>query len=279
MSLSTGNAHHVQTPGHQVSGQLEFFDMTVASNGVATVVFERPPVNAVSLQVYEDIGNLADAIEESADIKAVVLTAPPDARAWCGGADLNDFVGITAERRQERYAYINARLPRFYHLTRPVIAAINAHAVGIGTVLAGTCDMRVVAAEATFSCPEIDYGLIAGGAGLFSWLKMPEGKVREILFTGRRFTPVELESTGFFNYIVPRDEVVARALEVADLIATKSLPVIQARKTCSNALEGKTWMDAYLDAQKVSKGLVEHDDARAGVQAFLRRPGQSDLGG
>jgi enoyl-CoA hydratase/carnithine racemase len=254
------------------------FEIDVADDGVATVVFSRPPVNAVSLSVYEDIGRLVDAIEQNAAIRVVVLTAPETSRAWCGGADLNDFVGMDTERRKERYQFINAQMPRFYRMDRPVIAAINGAAVGVGMVWAGLFDMRVAAEDARFAMPEIDFGLVGGGAGLMSMLKMPEGKVREILFTGRKYTARELESTGFFNYIVPRAEVMPKSLEIARLIAAKSLPSIRARKLASVALEGRTWMEAYLDAQALSAELVAGRDSGEGVRAFFehRRPTYTD---
>lgn len=258
-----------RNPSGPLSARAGSLTMSVSPGGVATVVFDRPPVNAVSLQVYEDIGKLTDVIRKSEDIRVVVLTAPDEARAWCGGADVKDFVGMDSRKRKERYEVINEHLTGFYHLSRPVIAAINSHAIGIGMVLAGLCDMRVTSEDAFFSCPEIDYGLIAGGAGLFSWLKMPEAKVREILFTGRRFSAAELEPTGFFNYVVPRDDVFAKTWSIAELIAEKSLPVIEERKARSNALEGMTWMEAYLDAQRASGRLVELRDAQEGVRAFL----------
>src|SRR5690606_26319757 len=163
-----------------------------ADNGVAEVVFSRPPVNSVSLSVYENIGELADFIADDKRIRVVILTAPDDARAWCGGADLNDFVGMDTAKRKERYQFINEQVPKFYHLDRPVIAAINSHAIGIGMVWAGLCDMRVAAENAMFAVPEINYGLVGGGAGLFSMLKMPEAKVREMLFTGRKYSAREL---------------------------------------------------------------------------------------
>jgi enoyl-CoA hydratase/carnithine racemase len=100
-------------------------------------------------------------------------------------------------------------------------------------------------------------------------LKMPEGKVRELLFTGRKFTARELEPTGFFNYVVPRAAVVPKAMEIARQIAKKSLPSIVARKRASVALEGRTWMEAYLDAQALSAELVAKADSGEGVQAFL----------
>jgi enoyl-CoA hydratase/carnithine racemase len=245
------------------------FQLDVADDGVAAVLFSRPPVNAISLSVYEDIGRLVELIENEPRVRAVVLAAPENARAWCGGADLNDFVGMDSARRRERYGFINAQVPRFARLDRPVIAAINGAAIGIGMVLAGLCDMRIAAEDALFACPEIDFGLVGGGAGLFGMLKMPEAKVREMLFTGRRFTAGELAPTGFFNYVVARDAVTATAMDLARAIAKKSLPAIRARKRASVGLEGLTWMEAYIEAQALSAELVANADSGEGVNAFL----------
>jgi enoyl-CoA hydratase/carnithine racemase len=254
-----------------VEPQIGPFEVSVDDDGIASVVFSRPPANAFSIDVYEALGRLSDAIAASDDVRVVVLSAPPDARAWCGGADLNDFVGITPEGRKERYDLINRTLPRLYELDRPVIAAINASAIGIGVILAASCDMRVTCDAAFFACPEIDYGLVAGGAGLFAWLKMPEGRVREMVYTGRRFSAAELSDTGFFNYIVSRHEVLPKAMEIARLIAHKSLPAIKARKATSNALEGLSWYDAYLLSQRASASLTAGEDGQEGIRAFLER--------
>jgi enoyl-CoA hydratase/carnithine racemase len=245
------------------------FQVTVNERGVGSVVFDRPPVNALSIDVYEALLQLVEAVSQSTEIRVLVVSAPSDARAWCGGADLKDFAGITVEDRKRRYAVINRALPALYHLDRPVIAAINGHAIGVGVILAAVCDLRVAADSAAFACPEIDYGLVAGGGGLFSWLKMPEARVREMLYTGRRFSAEELRDTGFFNYIVPRDEVVVRAGELAELIARKSLPAVQARKRVSTASEGLVWTDAYLLAQDATAALTSGRDGDEGVHAFL----------
>ena len=249
--------------------QIGDFSLDIGSDGVALVTFSRPPVNAVSLSVYQDIGALVDRIEGDDSIRVAVLTAPDNARAWCGGADLNDFVGIDPEGRKQRYAFINAQLPRFYRMDRPVIAAVNGAAIGIGMLLSALCDMRVAAEDAKFACPEIDYGLVAGGAAIFAMLKMPEAKIREMLFTGARFTARELEPTGFFNYVLPRAEVLPKALALARQIAAKSLPAIRARKMASVNLEGRSWMEAYLDAQAQSGLLTAGEDGAEGVNAFL----------
>ncbi|MES2492610.1 MAG: enoyl-CoA hydratase/isomerase family protein [Pseudomonadota bacterium] len=249
--------------------QIGSFDIDVRDDGVALVTFSRPPVNSVSLSVYEDIGRMTAQLQADESVRVMVLTAPETSRAWCGGADLNDFVGMDTARRKERYRFINEQLPGFYRMSLPTIAAVNGHAIGIGMIWAGLCDMRVAWEDAKFACPEIDYGLVCGGAGLFSMLKIPEGKMREILFTGRKFTARELEPTGFLNYVLPREEVLPKALEVAGQIARKSQLSVRARKIAQVELEGRTWMEAYLDAQALSAQLVASADSGEGVAAFL----------
>lgn len=232
------------------------FTLSVEPDGVGLVLFSRPPVNAVSLSVYEEIRALVDRVESGTDVRALVLCAPESSRAWCGGADLNDFKGMDVEGRNARYAFINASLPRLWRMDRPVVAAINGAAIGVGMILAALCDMRVAAEDAPFACPEIDFELVAGGAGLFALLNMPEAKVREMLFTGARFTARQLEPTGFFNYVLPRDEVLPRAIALARQMAGKSLPAIRARKLASTSMERLGWEEAYLRAQALTAELM-----------------------
>ena len=188
-----------------------------------------------------------------------------------GGADLHDFKGMTEARRKERYGYINAQLPRFHDIDRPVIAAIRGATIGIGVMLAALCDLRVASEDARFACPEVDYGLIAGSAGLLATLGMPQAKLREIYYTGRAFTARELEPTGFFNYVLPRAAVLPMALDLAGAIAAKRLPVLRQRKRASLALEGSGWIDSYLEAQAMSASLVENPENEAAVRAALDR--------
>ncbi len=245
------------------------FAVTVDGEGVATVVFDRPPVNSVSMAVYEALPALRERIEADDSIRVVVLAAPEGARAWCGGADLNDFVGMNPQRRKERYARINELLPHLNELERPTIATINAHTVGIGVVLAALCDLRVAADSATFSCKEIEYGLVPGEGGLLASLQMPQGMVREMLFTARRFSAAEMRQAGYLNAVVPRAEVLAKARELALMMAAKSLPSLKATKRTQVAIEGMDWPEAYLLAQEASTQLNAGPDAAEGVAAFL----------
>ncbi|WP_375250939.1 enoyl-CoA hydratase/isomerase family protein [Sphingomonas sp.] len=255
------------TPSEET--QLGCFKIAVRDDGVTLVTFSRPPVNAVSLSVYEDIGRLAAYVEAHDRVRVLVITAPEGSKAWCGGADLHEFKGMTAQRRRERYGFINEQLPRFHRIERPMVAAINGATVGVGVMLAGMCDMRIASEQARFACPEVDYGLVGGSAGLFAMLKMPEAKVREMLYTGRSFSARELEPTGFFNYVVPPAAVLPLALDLASVIARKSMATLRARKRQSLSLEGPDWMQAYLEAQEASSSLVEEPSSEANIRRAL----------
>ena len=256
-----------------MSAQHDFgaFSLDVRDDGIAVATFSRPPVNAVSLAVYEEIGRFADHVAGDDSIRVIVITAPEGARAWCGGADLHEFKGMTADKRKERYRFINEQLPRFHGIDRPMIAAIRGATIGVGVMLAGMCDLRVASEDSRFACPEVDYGLVGGSAGLFATLRMPEAKVREMLYTGRTFTAKELEATGFFNYVVPTAAVLPIAMDLASQIARKNMPTLRARKLASLTWEGPDWINAYLEAQEISSALVESPESGAAVLAALER--------
>lgn len=239
------------------------------SEGIGHIVFDRPPVNAFALNTYAALGEIIDFVEKRDDIKVVVLSGSPSIRSWCGGADLNDFVGLDREGRHKRYAFINETIPRFAALNRPVIAAITGHTIGIGVMLAACCDLRIASDTALFSTPEIDYGLIAGSSRLLSQLGLPEARIREMAYTGNRYTATEMKDFGFLNDVVAGDTVVSVSLELASTIASKSLPALIARKQAFVQLEGLSWLDGYLLSQGLSGTLVELDDSRDGVLAFF----------
>ena len=249
--------------------QIGHFSLSVLDCGVAVVTFSRPPVNAFSLAVYEDLGRLSDRVASDDAIAALVMAAPDDARAWCGGADLADFKDITKREREDRYAFINEQLPRFHTLDRPTIAAIAGPAIGLGMVLASLFDFRVAAEDASLALPEVDFGLLSGCAGRFVALRLPEPKLREMLYTGRKYTAREIEPTGFFNYVVPRADVLPRALALAKEVAAKDSTIMRMRKRDSLALEGNAWFEAYLKAQQGSASMVENEASRAGVASAL----------
>ena len=250
---------------------LQFFKVETDAQGITVVSFDRPPVNAVSTETFLEIGQLADAIAASETTKVVVLACSPRSRTWCGGVDLNDMAPLDREGRMKRYAKIRDTLPRFYRMDRPVIAAIDGPAVGVGFILASLCDMRVAAADTFFAFPEINRSFVAAGGGTQLRLGFPAAKLREMIYTGSRYITEELRDTGFFNYIVPREQVMAKAMQIAEVIAKKSLPALKANKLCNNDAEYMTWEESFDAGQEYSFKLAETHDVKEGIKSFLEK--------
>ena len=246
----------------------QFFRLEEA-DGIGVATFERLPVNAFSYDAYRELGALMREVEASETIKVLILTGAPRARAWVGGADLQDLLACDPVTRKERYALINEMLPRLYHLDRPVIAAINGPAVGVGTSVASYCDIRVASRKAFFAKPEIDRGVVASGGIQLMRVGLPAGFVREMIYTGRRVPAEEMQARGFIDHVVEPEEVMNKAMEIARLIATKSLPSLKANKICNNAVEGLPWLEAYQLTQEYSARLTGGMDAKEGIRAFL----------
>jgi len=239
------------------------------SAGVATVTIDRPPVNAFAADTYLQLTDVLASLAAADDVKVVVLSAADGARAWCGGADVNDFVGMNGDRRRDRYTIVNDAMRLLQSFPRPTIAALSAPAVGIGVLLAAACDLRIASASATFACPEIDYGLVAGSAKLLSDLGVPESLVREMGFTGRRVSAQRMMAAGFLNDLVEPAALGGTVARLAQTIAGKSLPALIARKQAYVEHEGMGWFDAYRLAQGLSATLVESADSQEGVSAFI----------
>lgn len=248
----------------------EFFRIEEA-DGIAVMTLDRPPVNAFSYDVYRELAQLSRQVQQSDTIRVLIFTAAERSRAWVGGADLQELMACDPETRRERYVLINECLPLFYHLDRPVIAAINGPAVGVGTSVAAMCDIRVASRKAFFAKPEIDRGVVGGGGTQFLRLGVPAGLVREMLYTGRRVSADEMKAAGFVDHVVEPEQVMDKATEIARLIASKSLPALKANKICNNAVEGLPWEDAYKLTQEFSARLTGGEDGKEGIRAFLER--------
>jgi enoyl-CoA hydratase len=248
-----------------------FFTVEVGGDGVALVTMDRPPVNAITLDVYREFIRFADRVQASDDMRVIVLAARPENRTWCGGAEVREFVDLDYAGRIARFELLAEATGRIYQIDRPVIAAISGNVAGAGLTLAALSDIRIGAEGSVVVMPEIDRGLL-GNPGLFRRLGMPEGVIREMLFTGRRFAAEDLRHSGLFNYLLPRAQVLPKALEIARLMAGKSLAALKAYKAAMNRSEAALrWQDTSKMTWEVSGRLTESAEAQQGVRAFLAR--------
>src|SRR5262245_9670774 len=172
---------------------LELHRLDIA-DGIATITFDRPPVNAQNRHSREELIRIVDALSDRDDVRVAILTGAGD--IFSAGADIKERVDMAREPGD----YIrHNRLTREYFFAvkdcaKPVIAAVNGPALGAGFALMLSCDIMLASDNAYFSMPEIDVGL-AGGAR-FLMEHFGRSRARTIYFTGRRIPAAELHRLG-----------------------------------------------------------------------------------
>jgi enoyl-CoA hydratase/carnithine racemase len=241
------------------------------ADGVATITLDRPEVrNAFGAGMGDELSHAYRAADADDAVRAVVLTGTPP--AFCAGADLGAG-GDTFRKRDEGDFSAAALQTRAWDVRKPVIAAVNGHAIGIGFTITLQCDIRIFAADAKYGIVQARRGVMGDG---YSHWTLPRiagaSAAAEILLTGRTFDGHEAKDLGVCSRVLPNDEVLPAALDLARDIAVHTAPLSVA---ASKDLLWRTW---DLDAEGVERletahhhVLMAHPDAREGVVAFLER--------
>jgi len=248
--------------------ETQFLHVEVADH-VATVTLDRPPVNAQNTAVRLEIAALFDSFNDRDDVRVAILTAA--GRVFCAGADIkerdvieSEIGGFWQHSRRVREAGNSIR-----ECAKPVIAAVNGAALGAGVSLAASCDIIVASEEAVFGMPEIDVGLAGGAALINSMFGKSIG--REMFFTGKRLPAAELYRLGVISACVPADQLMPKAREIAEEIASKSPIGMRYAKMSYNTIETMPPRDGYRFEQNMTHALSRTEDAKEAQRAFVEK--------
>jgi enoyl-CoA hydratase len=207
---------------------------TVHANGVAEVVMEHPPVNALTVAGWFALADTVTRLGEDAAVRAVVLRA--EGRGFNAGVDIKEMQrteGFTALLGANRGCF--AAFAAIYECKVPVIAAVHGYCLGGGIGLVGNSDVIIASDDATFGLPEVDRGAL-GAATHLSRL-VPQHKMRAMVYTSATATAAELAAFGSVLRVVGRDELREAALALAAEIAAKDPVVIRAAKESLNGID------------------------------------------
>jgi enoyl-CoA hydratase len=234
---------------------------------IAVVTIDRPPVNALTGELYVALADTFLALGEEPDLRCVVLTGAGD-RAFIAGADIHNLVEAKAtlairQREAARAFEAIRRCPL------PVVGAINGAALGAGLVIASATDMMVAAEGATFGLPEIDVGVL-GGARFLEELVPPQ-RLRRMTLTGYRMPAAELLALGGLEAVVPRDDVLDAALDLARAVSRKSPIGVRYAKEAIDLLRGTDPERGYRIEQLFTEILVSHPDSTEAATAWLEK--------
>jgi len=205
----------------------------VAEDGVAEVVVDYPPVNALPVAGWFELARTVRGLGEDENVRVVVLAA--------AGRGFNAGVDIKEIQREGQPALIGANRGCFeafaavYECAVPVVAAVNGFCMGGGIGLIGNSDVIVAASDATFGLPEVDRGAL-GAATHLSRL-VPQHKARAMMYTSATATAAELHAFGSVYEVVELERLREAALAVARQIAAKNPTVIRAAKESLNGID------------------------------------------
>jgi enoyl-CoA hydratase/carnithine racemase len=247
---------------------MEFVDLSL-DGAVALVRLDRPPVNALSNQMADELNQAFEECRDSS-IRSVVVTGQPH---FAAGADIKGFKETFDSGSRERTAWALAgAIGVLESLAKPTIAAIHGYALGGGCELSLGCDFRYMASDAKIGQPEILLGIIPGAGGTQRLQRLIGfQRAKELVLTGRQVGAEEALDIGYADKVAPPDEVLDLALADAADWATKPTVALGAAKRALTRGRGRPIGEAMRIEQEAFQEAFASDDAVEGVNAFVEK--------
>lgn len=204
------------------------------TNGIAEVVIDKPPVNALGVNDVWEIDRVFKELSADDSVVAIILTAV--GKGFNGGADIKEMQSTGGfEFALGSGAACYAAFDSVYRAPVPVIAAVNGYCMGLGVGLVGSSDIVVASTTARFALPEVDQGALGCASHLAKLV--PPMRLRQMTFTCEPVTAQELAAWGSIYRLVEPDELMDAARELAAKLATKLPRVLRAAKHALNAID------------------------------------------
>jgi enoyl-CoA hydratase len=241
-------------------------------DGILVVTIDRPKVlNALNAETVEEIGRVFAAAREDAAVKAVIVTGGGE-KAFVAGADINELAQkdpISGKETSERGQEILGRIEKF---PKVVIAAINGFALGGGCELALACHIRIASEKAQIGLPEVTLGIIPGYGGTQRMARLlGKGKALELILTGDRVSAADAERIGLVNRVVPPEQLMSAAEEMARKIASRGPVAVRSAIEAVNAGLEMAFDDGQFLEATLFGLLCATDDTKEGLRAFIEK--------
>jgi enoyl-CoA hydratase len=241
---------------------------------VLIVTMNRPAArNALSAQMMALMRAAWDQTDNDPDVRVCVLTGAGG--AFCAGADLK---AMTRAHPGEQFAAgdmdlsVIEPLLKGRRLTKPLIAAVEGPAIAGGTEILQATDIRVAGESARFGISEARWGLFPlGGSAVRLPRQIPYTVAADLLLTGRHISATEAREIGLIGQVVPDGQALARALEIADMIAANGPVAVRAILATIRATEGMAENEAFAIEARIGMAVFESEDAKEGPRAFAEK--------
>ncbi len=251
-----------------IEGRVE----VLTHGAVALIRMNRPDKrNALDAEQVDALEQAIRWLAQADGIRAAVLTGAGD--AFCAGGDIGTFQALSNDTSWDFTRRGHDMLRSLETGRKPVVAAVSGYCLAGGLEVALACDFIVVGASARLGMSEMDLGLIPGWGGTVRiGMAMPVRIARQLVLTCERLTAQRAQSLGLVNEVLPDDQVLARAIELAAHIARQPPLAVQAAKAVLNATDGGTAKDTTLGLEaSLAGGLFNTSAVKERVKQWVAR--------
>ena len=244
----------------------------VVEDRLAVVTIDHRPVNALNRQTMEELSRAIDSLAQDPVVKVIIITGGGSV-AFVAGADIKEVSELkSSQEAREVSALGQAVFLKLEGLHKPVIAAINGVCLGGGLELAMACHLRVSGDRVRFGQPEINLGIMPGWGGTQRLPRLiGKAKAIEWILTGDIVSAQEAHRLGLVNNVVPQDQVLKAAKDLARKLASKGVVALtQSLRAIEEGLTGS--LEAGLAKEANAFGMVaESEDGKEGIRAFFEK--------
>jgi len=252
----------------------EFVRLEV-EDGVGTLRVDRPKMNALDIQVQEEIRAAAHEATARDDVRAVVVYGGE--KVFAAGADVKEMAGMSHAEMVARAGHLQSAFTAVARIPKPVVAAVTGYALGGGCELALCADIRIAGESATLGQPEILLGIIPGAGGTQRLTRLVgTSRAKDLIFTGRFVKADEALRIGLVDQVVPDDEVYTAARTWAgQFTKAAALAMRAAKESIDRGIEVD--LDTGLEIERAQfAALFATEDRTAGMTSFVEQgPGKA----
>lgn len=251
---------------------MDFKNLTITRDeNVAILTINRPKaLNALNTELLNELDKAIDVLKEDSEVFVIIITG--EGKAFVAGADIAEMRDMTPEEARE-FAILGSRIFRKIELMdKVVIAAVNGFALGGGSELALCCDIILGGEKAKFGQPEVGLGICLGFAGT---QRLPQlvgvKKAKELIFSGGIIGAEEAGRIGLVNHVIPQNELMAKAVEMAKDIASKGQIAVRYAKIAINRGIGTDMDTGNAIETDLFALCFANEDQKEGMTAFLEK--------
>jgi enoyl-CoA hydratase len=238
---------------------------------IGIIKINRPQaLNALNIETIHELNDVVHQWNREDDIKVIIITG--EGKAFVAGADIAEMKDMTKQQAIDFSEMGQRVLSLIESQEKPVIAAVNGFALGGGCELAMACDIRIASDKARLGQPEVNLGVIPGFAGTQRLARMVgTAKAKELIFTGDMVDAQTALSIGLVNQVVPLENLMNTAMEMAKKIASKGPTAIKlAKRVISRGIETDFATGSSFEVDAFGECFAS-GEAKEGMSAFLEK--------